>query len=231
MKQDMKGKGLITATVCIMIYLAALVGGTFLIFGLYDRMFGADTAYAVENTLWLVCVAVPALCFFAVMAWLMKNLLGNTASDGSVQSQFIGVTAVFLTLLLAANFTAGMCVEQVDEEGVSKYLVRRGMHYSWADVDHYTLEEKGGEVLITLVMDNGKEFCYGNGLFGMSSDAFKEKFPDDTYDLWPYAAVEMKRQGVTAEADWELLEASFTDEKNLELIHKLKEINETAYYL
>jgi hypothetical protein len=105
------------------------------------------------------------------------------------------------------------------------------MHYSWADVDHYTLEEKGGEVLITLVMDNGKEFCYENGLFGMSSDAFKEKFPDDTYDFWPYAAVEMKRQGVTAEADWELLEASFTDEKNLELIHKLKEINETAYYL
>ena len=231
MKQDMKGKGLITATVCIMIYLAALVGGTFLIFGLYDRMFGADTAYAVENTLWLVCVAVPALCFFAVMTWLMKNLLGNTASDGSVQSQFIGVTAVFLTLLLAANFTAGMCVEQVDEEGVSKYLVRRGMHYSWADVDHYTLEEKGGEVLITLVMDNGKEFCYGNGLFGISSDAFAEKFPDDTYDYWPYAAVEMKKQGVTAETDWELLEASFTDEKNLNLIQTLKEINETAYYL
>jgi hypothetical protein len=65
----------------------------------------------------------------------------------------------------------------------------------------------------------------------MSSDAFKEKFPDDTYDFWPYAAVEMKRQGVTAEADWELLEASFTDEKNLDLVQKLKDINETAYYL
>ena len=231
MKQKTKGNGLITAIVCIVIYLAALLGGTLMIFGLYDRMFGADAAYAVENTLWLACVAVPALCFLAVMAWLVKNLLGNTASDGSVQSQIIGVTAVFLILLLAANFMAGMCVEQVDEEGVSKYLVRRGMHYSWADVDHYTLEEKGGEVLVTLVMDNGKEFCYGDGLFGMSSDAFKEKFPDDTYDFWLFAAVEMKKQGVTAETDWELLEASFTDEKNLNLIQTLKEINETAYYL
>lgn len=226
-----KTKGLLTAAGCIGIYLAVLAGCVWMLLSLYDGMFGADTAYALENTPWLVCVGVPALCFLAVMAWQVKKLLRNREPDGPKPSQLIGVTAVFLTLLLAAQFMAGMCVEEVDEEGVSKYLVRRGMHYGWSDVDYYTLEEKGGQVLVTLIMDNESEFCFGNGWFTIRSDAFTETFPDDTYDFWPYAAVEMKKHGVTAETDWKLLEASFSDEKNLELIRKLKEINETAYYL
>lgn len=226
----MKNKRVLTAVGCSAVFIAVLVGGAWLLFWLYDSMFGADTAYAVENTPWLICAAIPALCFVVLMAYEVKALLGS--GEGGLDSmQMMGVTAVLLMLLLAAHFMAGLCVEQVDEDGVSKYVLRKGIHYSWADVDYYTIEEKSGEVRVTLVMESGTEFCYGNGWFGISSDAFMEKFPDDTYDFWPYAAVEMKKQGVTAEADWELLEAQITDEAGLELIRELKEINETAYYL
>lgn len=241
MKRDSRGKRFLAAAGCILVYLLVLAGGALMVFWMYDRLFGAGSAYAVENTPWLICAGVPALLFLGIMVRELI-LLGGAEPDveqtreekrmsGLDSVQMMGVTAVFLMLLVAAHFMAGLCVDQIDEDGVSKYMIRRGIHYSWQDADHYRIEEKGGEIRITIVMDNDKEFCYGNGWFGISSDAFAEKFPNDTYDFWPYAAVEMKKNGVKAEADWELLEGTLTEEADLELIRTLKEINETAYYL
>ena len=219
---------LLTAAGCLVLYLLVLFGGIWMMLAIYDKMFGPEAAYSVENSVWLIAAGIPTVLFLALMSREVLILLGGDRAEkkrGLDHKQMMGITAVFVVLLLAANFMAGLCFDMVGTDGVKKYVVRRGFHDSWQEVEDYQLEAKGGELRMTFIMDRGQKLCYGNGLLRISSDAFEEQFPNGTYDYLPWAAAELKKAGVKADADWDALEAALTDEAELKLLEELKEIN------
>ena len=186
----------------------------------------------VESSIWLIAAGIPAIIFLFLMGYeLMILVRGGLDENGEPEQnldsrQMIGITAVFLVLMIALNLFGAMTSEIYGTEKLVKSMSRNRLYYEWSDVDCYSFEASGGGLEMEIVMNDGRSMTCGNSWFVLSNDAFSEQFPDDVYDYIPWLAETIGPWKLADDFDWESLRQEVGEDYLMETVDKLETICE-----
>ncbi|MBR1866764.1 MAG: MerR family transcriptional regulator [Lachnospiraceae bacterium] len=183
-----------------------------------DKLYGSYPAYIITDCPYLIYLVVGLyLCYLILWLYSPYGILYDslTGQDGwkahlpAPVKRRVVLYSVFIFGICTASYT--FWYSCVTEDGVTTQHFFHVTHYTWDDVDHYTLSANfGGTLKYTVTMEDGTTVtCLGDSLSYTSLP--EETYPDDVDDFCRYLTeIFCDRNIALQDTDWERLNKQLT---------------------